>query len=44
MPLAISERIVDSRIADADEFYARITPHSLHEDERRVHRQALAGM
>jgi hypothetical protein len=38
------ERIVDSRIADADEFYARITPRSLGEDERRVHRQALAGM
>jgi hypothetical protein len=33
-----------SRLADADEFYDRITPHSLSEDERRVHRQALAGM
>ena len=32
------------RIADADEFYDRITPQSLNEDERRVHRQALAGM
>jgi hypothetical protein len=29
---------------DADEFYTRITPPSLNEDERRVHRQALAGM
>ncbi len=38
------ENIVKSRIADADEFYARITPASLTEDERRVHRQALAGM
>ena len=38
------ERICDSRIADADEFYERITPSSLNEDERRVHRQALAGM
>src|SRR5262245_717931 len=38
------ERICDSRIADVDEFYARITPSSLNEDERRVHRQALAGM
>jgi hypothetical protein len=38
------ERIVDSRIADADAFYERITPRSLHDDERRVHRQALAGM
>ncbi len=33
-----------SRIADADEFYERITPPSLTEDQRRVHRQALAGM
>ncbi|MCX5905490.1 MAG: glucosidase, partial [Proteobacteria bacterium] len=33
-----------SRIADADEFYHRITPKALSEDERRVHRQALAGM
>ena len=38
------ENIVKSRIADADEFYDRITPASLNEDERRVHRQALAGM
>jgi hypothetical protein len=38
------EQIFTSRIADADEFYERITPASLHEDERRVHRQALAGM
>ena len=38
------ERIVDNRRADADEFYARITPHALTDDERRVHRQALAGM
>ena len=29
---------------DADEFYDRITPPSLDEDQRRVHRQALAGM
>jgi hypothetical protein len=36
--------IFASRLADADEFYDRITPKSLNEDERRVHRQALAGM
>jgi hypothetical protein len=36
--------IFKSRIADADEFYKRITPPSLTEDERRVHRQALGGM
>ncbi len=33
-----------ARLADADEFYERITPRSLTEDERRVHRQAIAGM
>ena len=38
------EEIFTRRIADADEFYARITPHALTDDERRVHRQALAGM
>jgi hypothetical protein len=38
------EQIFTERIADADEFYQRITPMSLSEDEKRVHRQALAGM
>ena len=33
-----------SRLADADEFFNRITPKSLNDDERLVHRQALAGM
>jgi hypothetical protein len=37
------EQIVDSRIAGTDEVYTRSTPHSLHEDERRMHRQAFAG-
>ena len=32
------------RVADADEFYDHITPESLDEDQRRLHRQALAGM
>jgi hypothetical protein len=32
------------RLAEADEFYTRIAPPSLTEDQRRVHRQALAGM
>ena len=32
------------REAEADEFYNRITPSALNEDQRRVHRQALAGM
>jgi len=38
------EGIFKSRVADADEFYDRISPASLNEDQRRVHRQALAGM
>ncbi len=38
------EKTFTSRIADADEFYQRIAPTSLTEDQRRVHRQALAGM
>ncbi|MFM0008604.1 glucosidase, partial [Paraburkholderia dipogonis] len=38
------ENIFNSRIADADEFYERIAPASLTEDQCRVHRQALAGM
>jgi hypothetical protein len=33
-----------ARIADADEFYARITPRALSDDQRLIHRQALAGM
>ena len=38
------DQIFAARLADADEFYDRITPANLNEDERRVHRQALAGM
>jgi len=38
------EQTLESRVQDADEFYERITPRSLSEDERRIHRQALAGM
>jgi hypothetical protein len=38
------DQIFASRVADANEFYDRITPQNLSEDERRVHRQALAGM
>ena len=38
------DRVFDSRLADANEFYDRITPKNLSEDESRVHRQALAGM
>ena len=38
------DRVLAQRLAEADEFYNRITPHTFSEDERRVHRQALAGM
>ena len=38
------DQTIENRIKDADEFYERIAPQSLTEDERRVHRQALAGM
>ncbi len=38
------DKVFASRLADADEFYHRITPANLNEDQRRVHRQALAGM
>jgi hypothetical protein len=43
-PFATFDKIFATRLAEADEFYDRITPPSLSEDERRVHRQALAGM
>jgi hypothetical protein len=43
-PFGAFEEVFAARLADADEFYNRITPSSLSEDERRVHRQALAGM
>jgi hypothetical protein len=38
------DEILASRLAEANEFYERITPKNLSEDEKRVHRQALAGM
>ncbi len=38
------DKIIADRLADANEFYDRITPRSLNEDERRLHRQALAGL
>ena len=43
-PFGPFEKIFAARLAEAGEFYSRITPSSLSEDERRVHRQALAGM
>ena len=38
------DEIFADRLAEADEFYERIAPNSLNEEEKRVHRQALAGM
>jgi hypothetical protein len=38
------DKIFAARLADADEFYRRIAPKDLSEDQRLVHRQALAGM
>ena len=38
------DQVVESRLRDADEFYRTIAPATISDDERRVHRQALAGM
>ena len=38
------EQTMQKRRAEADEFYAGITPKNLNEDEKRVMRQSLAGM
>jgi hypothetical protein len=38
------EVVFKKLIGDADEFYDRIIPQSLNEDQRLIHRQALAGM
>ncbi len=38
------DRLCAERRREADEFYERITPDRLNEDEHRVIRQALAGM
>ena len=43
-PFSTFDQTFASRLADANEFYERITPRSLTEDQRRIHRQALAGM
>ncbi|HEY4745660.1 MAG TPA: glucosidase [Desulfuromonadaceae bacterium] len=41
---AAFDRVMADRLAEADEFYASITPSSIGEDGARVVRQALAGM
>jgi len=43
-PFATFDTTLALRQREADDFYDRITPATLSEDERRIHRQALAGM
>ena len=43
-PLADVDSIIDTRRAEADEFYAGIHPAKASEDECRVQRQAFAGL
>ena len=43
-PFADFDQIFARRLAEADEFYAAVQNPNLSEDERRVQRQALAGM
>ncbi len=43
-PLVDVDRIVQLRRSEADEFYDSVHPPKASEDERRVQRQALAGM
>jgi len=38
------DEVFDDRLREANEFYDRITPATLTDDQRLVHRQALAGM
>ena len=38
------DAILEARKADADEFYAAITPESFNSDQAQIMRQALAGM
>ncbi len=38
------DKVFEARSSEANEFFDRISPSNLSEDERRVHRQALAGM
>ena len=43
-PFSQFDKIFTERKAEADRFYKRIAPETLTDDERLVHRQALAGM
>jgi hypothetical protein len=44
VPFNDFDKIFAARLADANEFYNRIAPPSFDDDQRRVHRQAMAGM
>jgi hypothetical protein len=44
MPLQEVDTIVRQRLREADAFYAQIHPKGASEDERRIQRQAFAGM
>ncbi|MBA3240525.1 MAG: glucosidase, partial [Acidobacteria bacterium] len=43
-PLKGFDEVVETRRGEADEFYQEIQPESATDDEKRVQRQALAGM
>ena len=44
LPLGDVDRIVDERRKEADAFYDKVHPPRASEDERRIQRQAFAGM
>ena len=43
-PFSDFDRVFDQRVQEADSFYADLQPDSLNDDERRVQRQAYAGL
>jgi hypothetical protein len=43
-PFADHDAVFERRLRETDEFYAAVAPHALSEDERRVFRQAIAGL
>ncbi len=43
-PFVSFDAILKTRIEEADAFYASVMPRELGEDERRVYRQAMAGL
>jgi hypothetical protein len=43
-PFGPHARVFEQRMAEADHFFDEITPHNLDADERRIFRQAIAGL